>query len=85
MADGHLRRLRSQLAAAVNKIRETLGDSAENPRFVETLPKRGYRFIGKIRPEPPVVLAVPDAQPSVKLATVPRQKRGPAGSGSLAW
>jgi Tol biopolymer transport system component/DNA-binding winged helix-turn-helix (wHTH) protein len=36
------------VAAAVNKIREALGDSAENPRFIETLPKRGYRFIGKI-------------------------------------
>jgi TolB-like protein/DNA-binding winged helix-turn-helix (wHTH) protein/Tfp pilus assembly protein PilF len=36
------------LAAAVNKVREALGDSAESPRFVETLPRRGYRFIGKI-------------------------------------
>src|SRR6185369_371253 len=33
------------LNTAVNKIREVLGDSAENPRFVETLPRRGYRFI----------------------------------------
>jgi DNA-binding winged helix-turn-helix (wHTH) protein len=33
------------LNAAINKIREVLGDSAENPRFVETLPRRGYRFI----------------------------------------
>ena len=33
---------------AVNKIREALGDSAENPRFVETLPRRGYRFIGAV-------------------------------------
>ncbi len=40
------------LATAVNKIREALGDSAENPKFVETLPKRGYRFIGKLAPEP---------------------------------
>lgn len=30
---------------AVNKLRETLGDSAESPRFIETLPRRGYRFI----------------------------------------
>src|ERR1700734_994300 len=44
------------VAAAVNKIREALCDSAENPRFIETLPKRGYRFIGKIKPEPPVVM-----------------------------
>jgi len=33
------------LNSAVNKIREVLGDSAESPRFVETLPRRGYRFI----------------------------------------
>ncbi len=33
------------LNTAINKIREALGDSAEDPRFVETLPKRGYRFI----------------------------------------
>jgi Tol biopolymer transport system component/DNA-binding winged helix-turn-helix (wHTH) protein len=33
------------LNTAVNKIREVLGDSAESPRFVETLPRRGYRFI----------------------------------------
>ena len=44
------------VSAAVNKIREALGDSVEKPRFVETLPKRGYRFIGKIKPEAPVVI-----------------------------
>ncbi len=33
------------LATAINKIREALRDSAENPRFVETLARRGYRFI----------------------------------------
>src|SRR4029079_6930422 len=36
------------LNTAVNKIREVLGDSAESPRYVETLPRRGYRFIGKV-------------------------------------
>jgi len=36
------------LNKAINKIREALGDSAENPRFVETLPKRGYRFIAPL-------------------------------------
>src|SRR5262250_60087 len=34
------------LNTAITKIRTALGDSAENPRFVETLPRRGYRFIG---------------------------------------
>ncbi len=33
------------LGTAINKIREALGDSADNPRFIETLAKRGYRFI----------------------------------------
>ncbi len=35
---------------AVNKLREALGDSAESPRFIETLPKRGYRFIALVQP-----------------------------------
>jgi len=37
------------LNTAVNKIREVLGDSAESPRFVETLPRRGYRFIAPVQ------------------------------------
>ena len=36
------------LNAAVNKLRETLSDSAEEPKYIETLPRRGYRFIGKV-------------------------------------
>jgi len=35
------------LNAAVNKLRECLSDSAEDPRYIETLPRRGYRFIAK--------------------------------------
>jgi Tol biopolymer transport system component/DNA-binding winged helix-turn-helix (wHTH) protein len=42
------------LAAAVNKIRDALCDSADKPRFIETLPRRGYRFIGKLEHDPPV-------------------------------
>jgi len=33
------------LNTAIKKLRDTLGDSADSPRFIETLPKRGYRFI----------------------------------------
>jgi Tol biopolymer transport system component/DNA-binding winged helix-turn-helix (wHTH) protein len=62
------------LAAAVNKIREALGDSADDPRYIETLPKRGYRFIGKIRPEAPVVIAVAEPQQPVELVPVPPAK-----------
>jgi cholera toxin transcriptional activator len=36
------------LNTAVNKIRESLGDSASNPRFVETLARRGYRFVAPV-------------------------------------
>jgi len=36
------------LNKAINRLREVLGDAADHPRFIETLPKRGYRFVGKI-------------------------------------
>jgi TolB-like protein/DNA-binding winged helix-turn-helix (wHTH) protein/Tfp pilus assembly protein PilF len=36
------------LNIAIGKLRSALGDSAENPRFIETLPKRGYRFIADV-------------------------------------
>src|SRR5262250_570626 len=38
----------NSLNTAINKLREALGDSADNPRFIETLPRRGYRFIAPI-------------------------------------
>lgn len=46
------------LGTAINKIRDALGDSAENPRFIETLAKRGYRFIA------PISLSSPVQQPA---------------------
>src|ERR1700719_2236391 len=36
------------LNIAIGKLRSALGDAAENPRFIETLPKRGYRFIADV-------------------------------------
>lgn len=41
------------LNTAVNKIREALGDSANNPRFVQTVARRGYRFLADVRWEEP--------------------------------
>jgi len=38
----------NSLNTAINKLREALGDSADNPRFIETLPRRGYRFIAAV-------------------------------------
>jgi serine/threonine-protein kinase len=40
------------LNAAVKRLRDTLGDSADSPRFVETVPRRGYRFIVEAVREP---------------------------------
>lgn len=50
------------LNKAINKLRDALGDSAENPRFVETVPRLGYRFIAPItgaeQPKAPAALVV---------------------------
>src|SRR5690348_3467327 len=49
----------NNLNTAIARLREALGDSADHPRFVETLPKYGYRFLAKVgvgaapRPSPP--------------------------------
>lgn len=40
------------LGIAINKLREALGDSADNPRFIETLARRGYRFIAPVTEAP---------------------------------
>ncbi len=41
------------LNTAINKVREALGDSASSPRYVETLARRGYRFIAPVQGNPP--------------------------------
>lgn len=51
------------LGTALNKIREALDDSPSEPRFVETLPKRGYRFIG------PVTVVGSVEEPSLPLSS----------------
>jgi len=43
------------LNAAVRRLRDALGDSAENPRFVETVARRGYRFVGPVNGAAPEV------------------------------
>jgi TolB-like protein/Tfp pilus assembly protein PilF len=42
----------NNLNTAVGRLREALNDSAEHPRFIETLPKHGYRFIADVYPVP---------------------------------
>ena len=55
------------LNKAVNKLRELLNDSADHPHFIETLPRKGYRFIGTITDdEPPPARAEGPPPQSVK-------------------
>jgi Tol biopolymer transport system component/DNA-binding winged helix-turn-helix (wHTH) protein len=67
------------LNAAVNRLREILGDSATSPRYIETIPRLGYRFIATIQPDvgPAVVIPV----------GVPARDRPPARrtSRAKAW
>lgn len=55
------------LNTTIKRLRETLGDSAENPAFIETVPKRGYRFIAPV--------STPDAGPDL-VANKPNPARG---------
>lgn len=51
------------LNSAVARLREALRDSADKPRFVETVAKRGYRFIGSLRPAPVFARILPPSVP----------------------
>ncbi len=51
------------LNSAVKKLRESLGDSAETPRFIETVPRRGYRFLHNVNREPEAPREVPAEAP----------------------
>jgi TolB-like protein/Tfp pilus assembly protein PilF len=60
------------LNAAVNKLRDALGDSTEKPRYVETLPRRGYRFIGTVNlPDSRGLLARPSGSKIQSIVVLP--------------
>ena len=56
--------------AVIKRLREALGDSAASPRFIETLPRRGYRFIAAVE-EHPVAFNGASAAPASTLAAAP--------------
>jgi TolB-like protein/DNA-binding winged helix-turn-helix (wHTH) protein/Tfp pilus assembly protein PilF len=60
---------------AIARIREVLGDSAENPRYIETLPRRGYRYIGPVEDFPTLRLITQTAEPASQPAA-PVQRSG---------
>jgi DNA-binding winged helix-turn-helix (wHTH) protein/TolB-like protein len=73
------------LNTAIAKLREALGDNADQPVFIETLPKRGYRFVGKIEaalqapaiPPGPVAASGHTASPVAVAAPRPTRWRAP--------
>src|ERR1700722_2865800 len=70
------------LNKTINKIREALGDSAESPRFVETVARRGYRFLAEVKDVDGGSVAVPNHGTEVlsgpQLPGLPKTARQPA-------
>jgi TolB-like protein/DNA-binding winged helix-turn-helix (wHTH) protein len=58
------------LNISINKLREALGDSRTTPRFIETLPRRGYRFLAPVTTSEPAGVAAP-APPAPSVAAAP--------------
>lgn len=58
----------NSLNKAINKLRQALSDSAEKPVYVETLPRRGYRFVGTLLPPPSEVA---ESTPTVAIVAPP--------------
>jgi DNA-binding winged helix-turn-helix (wHTH) protein/tetratricopeptide (TPR) repeat protein len=61
------------LNSAVNRLRDALGDSADTPKFIETVPRHGYRFIASVERIYARIAAV--AEPKSELAPIVRQPR----------
>ncbi len=79
------------LNTAVNRLREALGDSAEAPRFIETLPKRGYRFIAVLQQDlalsgarEPDVPGVESDRPDASGQTVESERANTRGAEGMA-
>jgi TolB-like protein/Tfp pilus assembly protein PilF len=64
------------LNAAVKRLRAALGDDADNPRFVETLPRRGYRFVAATATHEALAVAPQPRAPKVRLAVLPFSNLG---------
>jgi TolB-like protein/DNA-binding winged helix-turn-helix (wHTH) protein len=72
--------------AAVNKLRAGLNDSADHPRYIETIPRRGYRFIGTIEQgEPAVVAATPPTAAGPARDEFPRTTPSPRRAVPLSY
>src|ERR1700686_2261678 len=63
------------LRKAITRLREALGDSAESPRFIETIPRRGYRFIAAVNGNGSAALSATEPPSKVETETEPRASR----------
>ena len=72
------------LNTAVNKLRDSLNDSAENPRFIQTIPRRGYRFIASVQMADGAAIAQAASYkaPAAPTVEVPGPTLGSAPSGA---
>lgn len=61
----------NSLGVAIRKVRDSLGDDAETPRYVETVPRKGYRFLAPISVQGTETLPVPARQEVTQVSTVP--------------
>jgi len=59
------------LNAAMNRLRQVLGDSADQPRYIETLPGRGYRFVAPVQETVPIPALMMAAEPVVEKSASP--------------
>jgi len=71
------------LNAAVNKLREALSDSASEPKYIETLPRRGYRFIGSVETVAPTPGPVQEASAPIRQRVEDIAKPAPQALRSL--
>ena len=60
------------LNTAINKLRDTLGDSAKDPRYIETLAGRGYRFVGPVETAAELTTSSGDSEPDPTIVVRPR-------------
>src|SRR5437879_27141 len=67
------------LNKAINKIREALSDSADSPRFVETVARRGYRFLAEVKVADSAPVRSPELAIQPHLAAEARESRDLAG------
>lgn len=73
------------LAYCISQVRSALGDSGENPRFVQTIPKKGFKFIAPVAPVLPAVPIAPVLQAPPPFPPTPKPSKVIAISGLMLF